>query len=333
VPAASIIRVMSTTEAECSSSSTPGLSSNSPAVSPADIWSVPQPKRRLLTGDARLPLQQWLPACHTREIYIHVLKSRTTNEDPWSGKSRHSRWSSQMSARLASESNSDQDPVSISSHSNSSLGLFIGGTTSNEMDTTYIFRDSKFSDDHRELWVQCLRCEQDWKGLLYSSEYTDIPQVFFTPHQIGHCCTNANRGHCCALGHSWICVRRGRCCATACFNNGPAAPLLRNNHPSHASCLPRRKSGTCMQACIHTHTQTHTHMEGPIRYSPLTLEGEEYLTMTSDQIVHQWPTWCGVKNAFEMSVYSKEYTFPISAQCCEHSNLRVYLSERRVYDV
>jgi hypothetical protein len=28
-------------------------------------------------------------------------------------------------------------------------------------------------------------------------------------------------------------------------------------------------------------------------------------------LVQQWPMWCGVKNAFGISVYSKEYTCPI----------------------
>jgi hypothetical protein len=28
-------------------------------------------------------------------------------------------------------------------------------------------------------------------------------------------------------------------------------------------------------------------------------------------LVQQWPMWCGVKNTFGMSVYSKEYTFPV----------------------
>jgi hypothetical protein len=27
-------------------------------------------------------------------------------------------------------------------------------------------------------------------------------------------------------------------------------------------------------------------------------------------LVQQWPTWCGVKKTFIMSVYAKEYTFP-----------------------
>jgi hypothetical protein len=29
-----------------------------------------------------------------------------------------------------------------------------------------------------------------------SLEYTDIPKVFFTPHNVGHCCTNVIRGYC-----------------------------------------------------------------------------------------------------------------------------------------
>jgi hypothetical protein len=28
-------------------------------------------------------------------------------------------------------------------------------------------------------------------------------------------------------------------------------------------------------------------------------------------LVQQWPTWCGMKNTTEISVYFKQYTFPI----------------------
>jgi hypothetical protein len=33
-------------------------------------------------------------------------------------------------------------------------------------------------------------------------EYTDIPEAFFTPHHVGRCRTDMNRGHCWVLGHS-----------------------------------------------------------------------------------------------------------------------------------
>lgn len=33
-------------------------------------------------------------------------------------------------------------------------------------------------------------------------EYTDIRNVFFTPHHVEHSCTKVIRGHCCSLGNS-----------------------------------------------------------------------------------------------------------------------------------
>jgi hypothetical protein len=33
-------------------------------------------------------------------------------------------------------------------------------------------------------------------GSVHSSEYTDIPKVFFSPQHVGHCCTHAIIGHC-----------------------------------------------------------------------------------------------------------------------------------------
>jgi hypothetical protein len=35
--------------------------------------------------------------------------------------------------------------------------------------------------------------EEEWKGLFYLLEYTDISEMFFKPHQDGHCCINVIR--------------------------------------------------------------------------------------------------------------------------------------------
>jgi hypothetical protein len=52
---------------------------------------------------------------------------------------------------------------------------------------------------------------------VYCSEYTDIPNVFFTARHICRCCTNAIWGHCCVLGHSCTNVILDHCCMTS-FN-------------------------------------------------------------------------------------------------------------------
>jgi hypothetical protein len=36
-----------------------------------------------------------------------------------------------------------------------------------------------------------------------------------------------------------------------------------------------------------------------------------YVALGFKRSVQQWFTWCGVKDTFEISVYSKEYIFPI----------------------
>jgi hypothetical protein len=35
-------------------------------------------------------------------------------------------------------------------------------------------------------------------GKFYSLEYTDIPEVSFTAHHVGQCCTNVIQGYCCS---------------------------------------------------------------------------------------------------------------------------------------
>jgi hypothetical protein len=49
-------------------------------------------------------------------------------------------------------------------------------------------------------------------GKVYSLEYTDIQNVFFTPHHVG-CCTILIRGQCCFLGSSFTNAIRGHCSA------------------------------------------------------------------------------------------------------------------------
>lgn len=36
----------------------------------------------------------------------------------------------------------------------------------------------------------------DKNGKVYSLKYTDILKVFFTPHNVDHCCTNVIQNHC-----------------------------------------------------------------------------------------------------------------------------------------
>jgi hypothetical protein len=124
-------------------------------------------------------------------------------------------------------------------------------------------------------------------------EYTNIPNVLFTPHHVGHCCTNI-RVHSWAtmwlktmfLGHCYTNMIQKHCCSTICTNKdlGSIAVqqciqiivtqkwpnafvahqcvptmerflLLRNNDPGHSDCLyPREKTW-----------QTDT--DGPIRCS------------------------------------------------------------------
>jgi hypothetical protein len=59
-------------------------------------------------------------------------------------------------------------------------------------------------------------------GEVYSLEYTGIPKAFFTytPHHIGHCCSNVIEDHCCILDHSFTNVIPGHFCTTVCSNNG-----------------------------------------------------------------------------------------------------------------
>jgi hypothetical protein len=88
----------------------------------------------------------------------------------------------------------------------------------------------------------------------YSLEHTDIPKAFFTPHHLGHCLTNAIRGHCCVLGHSCT-VIPGHCCATVFFNNDLKTSLF----------------------FFYEKRDRQTDMEEPIECSSLKLEREEHL--------------------------------------------------------
>jgi hypothetical protein len=89
-------------------------------------------------------------------------------------------------------------------------------------------------------------------------EYADIPKVFFTPHHVGHCCTNVVPGHCCttmsfnndlpiaaqqSFGTCFTYLVRCHWQSTMfqlLRNNVPIMgswfPLLRNNDPGHAGC-------------------------------------------------------------------------------------------------
>jgi hypothetical protein len=86
-------------------------------------------------------------------------------------------------------------------------------------------------------------------GKVYSSEYTEIPKVFFTPHHAGHCCTNVIPGHCFASMHFNNEVG-SHCCATVTL-------VMRVDYA------------------------TDRHKDGPIRSSSLTLERQEHLKATA----------------------------------------------------
>jgi hypothetical protein len=69
---------------------------------------------------------------------------------------------------------------------------------------------------------------------MYSLWYTNIPKVFFMPHNVGLCCTNAFRGNCCVLGHSCTNAIQGHCCSKVSSNNG--LMLFLHCHPrAHCS--------------------------------------------------------------------------------------------------
>jgi hypothetical protein len=109
-------------------------------------------------------------------------------------------------------------------------------------------------------------------------EHAEIKNVLFSPHHVGHCCTSVIRGHYFSLGHSFnnvvlscFCLLcnpdtnaiKGHCCETLCYNKdfasqfgaissmGPSVPLLRNNDPCFAVCLPHRRSATCWYGWTH----------------------------------------------------------------------------------
>jgi hypothetical protein len=70
-------------------------------------------------------------------------------------------------------------------------------------------------------------------GKAYSLEYTNIPEMLFTPHHVGCSCTNVItvqccivshsctviQGHCCILHHSCTNMIQNHCCSTVSSNN------------------------------------------------------------------------------------------------------------------
>lgn len=60
-------------------------------------------------------------------------------------------------------------------------------------------------------------------------EYTDIRNVFFTPHHVEHSCTKVIRGHCCSLGNPCTKVTPRSFLSNTVFQQWPLFRLLCNN--------------------------------------------------------------------------------------------------------
>jgi hypothetical protein len=90
---------------------------------------------------------------------------------------------------------------------------------------------------------------------VYSSEYTDIPKVFFTPYDVSYCCMNVIRGHCCAT----------------VYQQWPLCPLLlsvvfQQLSPFMQVVYPRTENAKDRQ----------TNMDGPLRCFSPAVEREEH---------------------------------------------------------
>jgi hypothetical protein len=108
------------------------------------------------------------------------------------------------------------------------------------------------SPQRKILWYPLAGRPQSWSGQgakdskigkLWYLEYTDVPEVFFKPHNIGLCCTNAIWGHCwvtmtlgpCYTDVVWchcyaiVCSNtdlHSHCCTTLCYNNRTMVPMV-----------------------------------------------------------------------------------------------------------
>jgi hypothetical protein len=88
---------------------------------------------------------------------------------------------------------------------------------------------------------------KDYKiGKVSSSDYTDIPNVFFKPYHVGHCCTNVNQGHCCAVGYS---------CTNMIRRTSSYAPIRSNKELSSHCCA------TVLNKFLHYCAKRHQIME------------------------------------------------------------------------
>jgi hypothetical protein len=132
-------------------------------------------------------------------------------------------------------------------------------------------------------------------GKVYSLDYTDISEVFFTPHYVGHCCTNVIWGQCHALYHSCTNVIHSHCCALGrCYNNvmwSHCVTTVRSNNDlsSHGCAILCSNNGNQVFSQLHNNDtqscrsftpvrkQWQTVMDGPIRCSSLMLECEQHL--------------------------------------------------------
>jgi hypothetical protein len=70
-------------------------------------------------------------------------------------------------------------------------------------------------------WCSSYKCCKI--GNVYSMQYTDISKVFFTPHHVLHCSTNAKRGYTSAVSHSSSNIIRGCNYAPVRSNEGLSA--------------------------------------------------------------------------------------------------------------
>lgn len=59
------------------------------------------------------------------------------------------------------------------------------------------------SEEGKKLWNEKCIYISIWN--VYCLEFTDIPEVFFTPPHIGYCCTAVIQGHCCTLCSNSLC--------------------------------------------------------------------------------------------------------------------------------
>jgi hypothetical protein len=106
---------------------------------------------------------------------------------------------------------------------------------------------------------------------VYFLEYTDIPEVLFTPHHVGHCCTNVIRLHLPLRSFSHSCDPSSLLRDSVFLQWGAQSHCCATVTRGHAGCLRRRKNATDIAV------DRRTDVDGPARCSSLTLEREEHV--------------------------------------------------------